>query len=522
MVGSTIDGRYRVEARIGEGGMGVVYRASHVVLRKALAIKVMRSEQANDAEVVQRFVQEAQSSSAIGHPNIIGISDFGTTADGSVYFAMEFLEGQTLGKAMEQGPLPVARAIDVFLQITSALEAAHQRGIVHRDLKPDNIFLVQRGDQRDFVKILDFGIAKVKNAAAKITRTGMVFGTPHYMSPEQAAGQAVDQRSDIYSLGVIMFQVFAGQLPFDAESYMGVMTKHMFDPPPQPSKILPSLRGPIEDIILMALAKKPEQRYQSMLEIKDDLERVRRGESALASQRAALGGGALAFSAPPGQLQDATSGAQTLAAAGLELDQPSSDTELALPIKKRPMRLVPAIVGGLVVAGFAFWATSRDQPPPSAAVANGQPAPSPVARTAPAESVTLVAAPKALRIRVTPDDAEIRVAGVVAGRGDAVVPKPQQNQTEVRVSAPGYRPQKLVLDAQSPDTIQLTLEVEPKSEPKPASRPPDPSAASEKSRAGSPRKAGGAEPAPVPAASAAKPVPSRRPGALNDVVDPWQ
>ncbi|HEX2675820.1 MAG TPA: serine/threonine-protein kinase, partial [Polyangiales bacterium] len=204
LIGSTIDGRYRIESKLGEGGMGVVYRASHVVLKKALAIKVMRSEQAQDGEVVQRFVQEAQSSSAIGHANIIGISDFGTTGDGSVYFAMEFLEGQTLGKAMEQGPLPSERAIGIFLQITSALEAAHQRGIVHRDLKPDNIFLVKRGNQNDFVKILDFGIAKVKNAAAKITRTGMVFGTPHYMSPEQAAGQAVDHRSDIYSLGVIM------------------------------------------------------------------------------------------------------------------------------------------------------------------------------------------------------------------------------------------------------------------------------------------------------------------------------
>jgi serine/threonine protein kinase len=284
-IGMTIDRRYRIEARIGEGGMGVVYRATHVVLKKPLAIKVMRGEQANDPEIVQRFVQEARASSAIGHPNIVNISDFGTTPDGAVYFAMEFLVGQTLGEAMASGVLARARAFSIFIQIASALEAAHAAGIVHRDLKPDNIFLTVEPEHADFVKVLDFGIAKVKNAAAKITRTGMVFGTPHYMSPEQAAGQSVDHRSDIYSLGVIMFQVFSGQLPFDAESYRGVMTKHLFEPPPLPSSVSAGLRGPIEEILLKVLQKKPEQRYQSMRELRDDLERAQIGQSPLTSAR---------------------------------------------------------------------------------------------------------------------------------------------------------------------------------------------------------------------------------------------
>jgi serine/threonine-protein kinase len=278
-VGQTIDARYHIEARIGEGGMGVVYRATHVVLKKNLAIKVMRGEQANDPDVVQRFVQEARASSAIGHPNIVSISDFGTTADGAVYFAMEYLQGQTLGEAMVKGRLARDRALSIFIQMASALEAAHAVGIIHRDLKPDNIFLTREPEHEDFVKVLDFGIAKVRNAAAKITRTGMVFGTPHYMSPEQAAGQTVDHRSDIYSMGVIMYQVFAGQLPFDSESYMDVMTKHMYEAPPLPSGLRPDLRGPIENIIMKALQKKTELRYATMLRLREDLERVQSGQS---------------------------------------------------------------------------------------------------------------------------------------------------------------------------------------------------------------------------------------------------
>jgi serine/threonine protein kinase len=283
LLGVTIDRRYRIDARIGEGGMGVVYRATHVALNKPFAIKVMRGEQANDPEIVQRFVQEARAVSEIGHPNIVNISDFGTTAEGAVYFAMEFLHGQTLAQHMLLGPLARERAFQIFIQITGALEAAHQQGIVHRDLKPDNIYLTREAEHQDFVKVLDFGIAKVKNAAAKLTRTGMVFGTPHYMSPEQAAGQSVDHRSDIYSLGVIMFQVFAGQLPFDAESFMGVMTKHMFEPVPSPSGVSGALRGPIEDILIKSLQKKPEQRYQSMRELQDELERAQSGRALLNS-----------------------------------------------------------------------------------------------------------------------------------------------------------------------------------------------------------------------------------------------
>ena len=347
-VGQTIDGRYRIEARIGEGGMGVVYRATHVVLKKPLAIKVMRGEQANEPEVVQRFVQEARASSAIGHPNIVNISDFGTTPDGAVYFAMEYLQGQTLGKAMEAGPLERQRAFAIFIQIASALEAAHERGIIHRDLKPENIYLIREPEHPDFVKILDFGIAKVKNAAAKITRTGMVFGTPHYMSPEQAAGQTVDQRTDIYSVGVIMFQVFAGQLPFDAESYMGVMTKHMYEAPPLPSTLSAELRGPIEDVIMKALQKKPEQRYASMSALREDLERAQSGRTVRATPASA---------APPVGERTDPSLPRVTQEPGLarSVAQFEGDDDLPVRVPKRRSSLWILLLFGAVLAGIGAF-----------------------------------------------------------------------------------------------------------------------------------------------------------------------
>lgn len=395
-VGQTIDGRYRIEARIGEGGMGVVYRAVHVVLKKTLAIKVLRGEQAHESEVVQRFVQEARASSAIGHPNIVSISDFGTTPDGAVYFAMEYLQGQTLGQAMQAGTMQRERAFAIFIQIASALEAAHQSGIVHRDLKPDNIFLTREPEHDDFVKVLDFGIAKVRNAAAKITRTGMVFGTPHYMSPEQAAGQAVDHRSDIYSLGVIMYQVFAGQLPFDAESYMGVMTKHMFEQPLLPSHWTTELRGPLEDIIMIALQKKPEQRYQSMLQLRDDLERAHSGQplqtSAPANAEPALAGFTGTQSVPAHTVIDkpALISAEVPAASSVFDD----DEPVSLPKQKRPvwlLLLIGVLVVGLAALSFGVWGGSPQTTSPiPAAQAGAMAAP---AGTASADMPSGTAAP---------------------------------------------------------------------------------------------------------------------------------
>ncbi|MCB9566264.1 MAG: serine/threonine protein kinase [Myxococcales bacterium] len=264
LVGRVLDQRYRIDAKIGAGGMGVVYRATHVIIDKPLAIKVLRSEHAVQHEVVQRFLLEAQLASQIKHPNVVDISDYGQLGVGAAaYYAMEFLSGSTLAQAIAaEGRLAPARAIDVAVQLARGLAAAHERGIVHRDLKPDNVFLCTGPDGQEQAKILDFGIARGLHKNIRLTAQGVLVGTPAYMAPEQAQSSSVDARADLYSLGIILFEMLTGRTPFGDRGPMETINQHLFAAPPGLQTVcadLPALPT-IERVIRLLLAKDREER----------------------------------------------------------------------------------------------------------------------------------------------------------------------------------------------------------------------------------------------------------------------
>jgi serine/threonine-protein kinase len=287
LVGTLLSERYKVLKELGEGGMGTVYLAEHTTIRKKLAIKVLSSEYCHKQDLVDRFLQEARAASMISQENVVEITDFGTTPTGSVFFVMEFLDGEDLSATIKrEGAQPWARVQPIMLQICRALQAAHESGIIHRDMKPENCFRIKRGKSDDFIKVLDFGIAKVTTDDSEgkgLTRTGMIFGTPEYMSPEQAQGAKPDYRVDIYALGVIMYELLTGRVPFTADTFMGILTKHMFEVPDAPSVVAPQAQIPedVESIILKAMQKDREYRFQDMAAMATAIETAGSGSAAV-------------------------------------------------------------------------------------------------------------------------------------------------------------------------------------------------------------------------------------------------
>jgi serine/threonine-protein kinase len=270
LIGRVLSERYRIVRKIGEGGMGCVYQAEHALIEKKIALKVLFQDLTRRADLVARFLQEAKSASRIGHENVIDISDFGQSPDGLVFIAMEYLDGQDLGKLLKKvGAMHWERVRPILMQIAKGLRAAHGNGIIHRDMKPENVYLIQREARPDFVKVLDFGIAKVINDDAggpALTQTGMIFGTPEYMSPEQAQGSPPDHRVDIYAVGCIMYHMLTGSVPFMADNFMGILTKHLLEAPVPPRVRRPDLDilPDVEAICLRAMEKDRDKRYPDM------------------------------------------------------------------------------------------------------------------------------------------------------------------------------------------------------------------------------------------------------------------
>ncbi|MDP3503755.1 MAG: FHA domain-containing serine/threonine-protein kinase [Myxococcales bacterium] len=274
--GSTVGGRYRIIKKLAAGGMGEVYQAEHIELHKQFAVKVMLPALSSDQEFVARFKREAISASRIGQQNIIDISDFGQTDDGRFYFVMEFLDGVTIASLLHrQGPLPVPRMVNIALQTSRALAAAHAQGIVHRDMKPENVMVLQRRGQPDFVKVLDFGVAKVSTGPALggQTQLGMVVGTPQYMSPEQAMGVAVDSRTDTYALGLILYEMLSGKPTFHGDTASILMVKQVTEPaPPFSAELSETMPAALHDLIFQMLEKDPNKRPESLDKVVEALE----------------------------------------------------------------------------------------------------------------------------------------------------------------------------------------------------------------------------------------------------------
>lgn len=279
-IGREIEGQYRIIDKIGSGGMGAVYRAEQPSMQRFVGIKILHSKYLSRTDLVARFRREARAMSHLSHPNTAKVYVYGQLDDGSCYFVMEYLEGCNLAQAVKrQGPMDPKRAVNILVQACGALEEAHRQGIIHRDLKPENIFLSNQGGIHDFVKVLDFGLAKVTEREMKpgsliLTQEGMVFGTPEFMSPEQAKGEKLDGRSDIYSLAMILYEVLTGKLPFDAKHPMEFVQKHVKEDPIPLNKRDPSLVFPkaLEKVLTRAMEKDPNKRYATATEFSVALE----------------------------------------------------------------------------------------------------------------------------------------------------------------------------------------------------------------------------------------------------------
>jgi len=375
LVGSILADRYHVIRRIGEGGMGQVYLAEHVKMKRKSAVKVLHQGMVHDPDAISRFNREASNASQIQHPNVAAIYDFGETPEGLIYLAMEFVDGEPLTKIIERhGALTAARAADIGEQVASALEAAHDMGIIHRDLKPDNIMIARGRAGEDVAKVVDFGIAKAMQADdQKVTKTGLAIGTPEYMSPEQLGGDQLDSRTDIYSLGLVTFNMLTGQLPFPSVVSREALIMRLTEKPRTLAEIRTDLHWPAELQTVMdkALANHPADRYQHVSQFGRDLVTA----VATMPESAFTSTGTL-------ELAPVSSAAKTELrpiGGGAAARRDRSNEELPLPELEReqsgsPVGIIFAVLVALLLAGGGGYWYWNSQKTPTAVASTAAPA----------------------------------------------------------------------------------------------------------------------------------------------------
>jgi serine/threonine-protein kinase len=390
LIGFVLADKYRVVRQIGRGGMGIVYEGEHIGLGKRVAIKLMLEKYADDFEALARFQREALAASRIGSAHIIDVSDIGTAPDGRAFVVMELLEGAPLSRVLEaSGPMAPTRAIHIMRQVLRAVGAAHDKSIVHRDLKPDNIFLVDKDGQRDFVKLLDFGISKVIDpdlevAATKLTTTGVVIGTPLYMAPEQALGSEVDHRADIYACGVILYEMLAGRPPFDGATYAVLVGKLLTQDPDHLASVRSGLPAALVAAVHRALDKEPTRRFAS----------------------------AELFSASlPGERTPSMIELAGTLASGIAL--PASKPVKPMPSKSRPWLAVGAAMLVGIATATVMIMKQQGNAPASAPPAAATPAPSAAKVEASSPSPSPAAAPSTglLDVKTNPPGASVTIDG---------------------------------------------------------------------------------------------------------------
>jgi serine/threonine-protein kinase len=493
LIGKQI-GNYQIKAKLGEGGMGAVYLGEHPLIGKRVAVKVLLEELASKEDIVTRFFNEAKAVNDIGHQNIVDIVDFGKMKNevgaDIVYFIMEFLDGESLAARLRRTGLAFNESMHVMAQCCSALAASHAKGIVHRDLKPENIYLCTRGSDKNFAKILDFGIAKLTGdggSSSNKTRTGLVIGTPTYMSPEQCEGKGhIDSRSDVYSLGVVMYELLTGRVPFPGEGFGEILVAHLTREPEPPSKLNPDVTPELEAIVMHAIEKDRNRRFQTMDEFGAA---VSDAAGHLASYKQLPAHQSTTGMRPAVGAQGSTTQGPT----ATNHPRPTTLSGSAGEVDAQPPRKskAPIFVGAgvLAAAGVAVVLVMGGKKPPVAAAV--QP-PAPAATPAPATPPP-AAKPPEDRITITissePNGAEVFRAGKLIGTSPVDIDaKKGEPAFEVEVKKAGYVTQKRNITTGYAREVPILLKEEPAA-PVVAKKTPSSSPGTKKPK---PQKNGGA------------------------------